>query len=148
MTSAATAAHSFIFADFITAIVQLLWRRSAIRVGTLASDGKFGCTNKGRHYAASSVTAELPIRYSVSQRLCIRRKNGTPSRLATRMSGNFLVGIAVAVVFVVLLLGLYTLWVGGEVSRNWSNRLMRIRVLAQFIAVLIILAVLYFSGRY
>jgi hypothetical protein len=64
------------------------------------------------------------------------------------MSGNFLVGIAVAVVFVVLLLGLYTLWVGGEVSRNWSNRLMRIRVLAQFIAVLIILAVLYFSGRY
>jgi hypothetical protein len=34
------------------------------------------------------------------------------------------------------------------VSRNWSNRLMRIRVLAQLVAVLIILAVLYFSGRY
>jgi len=64
------------------------------------------------------------------------------------MTGNFLVGIAVAVVAVVLLAGLYTLWAGGEVSRNWSNRLMRIRVLAQFIAVLIILAVLYFSGRY
>jgi len=64
------------------------------------------------------------------------------------MSGNFLVGIAVTVVAIVLLLGLYTLWVGGDVSRNWSNRLMRIRVLAQFIAVLIILAVMYFSGRY
>ena len=64
------------------------------------------------------------------------------------MTGNFLVGIAVAVVAVVLLAGLYTLWAGGEVSRNWSNRLMRIRVLAQFVAVLIILAVLYFSGRY
>lgn len=64
------------------------------------------------------------------------------------MSGNFLVGIAVTVVAIVLLLGLYTLWVGGEVSHNWSNRLMRIRVLAQFIAVLIILAVMYFSGRY
>jgi drug/metabolite transporter (DMT)-like permease len=64
------------------------------------------------------------------------------------MTGNFLVGIAVAVVAMVLLAGLYTLWAGGEVSRNWSNRLMRIRVLAQFIAVLIILAVLYFSGRY
>ena len=50
-------------------------------------------------------------------------------------------------VAVVLLGGLYTLWVGGEVSRNWSNRLMRIRVLAQLVAVLIILAVLYFSGR-
>ena len=64
------------------------------------------------------------------------------------MTGNFLVGIAVAVVAVVLALGLYTLWIGGDVSRNWSNRLMRIRVLAQFVAVLIILAVLYFSGRY
>jgi len=64
------------------------------------------------------------------------------------MTGNFLVGIAVAVVAVILVLGLYTLWIGGDVSRNWSNRLMRIRVLAQFVAVLIILAVLYFSGRY
>ena len=60
--------------------------------------------------------------------------------------GKFLVAVAVAIVAVVLLAGLYTLWVGGETSRNWSNRLMRIRVLAQFIAILIILAVLYFSG--
>jgi hypothetical protein len=60
--------------------------------------------------------------------------------------GKFLVAVAVAIVALVLLAGLYTLWVGGETSRNWSNRLMRIRVLAQFIAILIILAVLYFSG--
>ena len=64
------------------------------------------------------------------------------------MTGSFLVAIAVAVVAIVLVLGLYTLWIGGDTSRNWSNRLMRIRVLAQFVAVLIILAVLYFSGRY
>jgi len=64
------------------------------------------------------------------------------------MTGSFLVAIAVAVVAIVLVLGLYTLWIGGETSRNWSNRLMRIRVLAQFVAVLIILAVLYFTGRY
>ena len=64
------------------------------------------------------------------------------------MTGNFLVAIAVAVVTAVLLAGLYTLWVGGDTSRNWSNRLMRIRVLAQLVAVIIILAVLYFSGRY
>jgi hypoxia induced protein len=63
------------------------------------------------------------------------------------MTGKFLVAVAVAIVALVLLAGLYTLWVGGETSRNWSNRLMRIRVLAQFIAILIILAVLYFSGR-
>ena len=64
------------------------------------------------------------------------------------MTGNFLIGIALAVVAVILLAGLYTLWTGGEVSRNWSNRLMRMRVVAQLVAVLIILAVLYFSGRF
>jgi hypothetical protein len=63
------------------------------------------------------------------------------------MTGKFLVAVAVAIVAVVLLAGLYTLWIGGETSRNWSNRLMRIRVLAQFIAILIILAVLYFNAR-
>jgi hypothetical protein len=57
------------------------------------------------------------------------------------------VGVAVAVVVVILLAGLYTLWVGGETSRNWSNKLMRLRVLAQFIAILIIMAVLYLSSK-
>ena len=44
-------------------------------------------------------------------------------------------------------LGLYTLWKGGDTARTWSNKLMRIRVLAQFIAIIIIMAVLYFSQR-
>ena len=59
--------------------------------------------------------------------------------------GKALVAIAIGVVFVVLLLGLYTLFKGGAVAASWSNKLMRIRVLAQFIAILIILAVLYFQ---
>ena len=61
--------------------------------------------------------------------------------------GKILVGVAVAVVFVVLCLGLYTLWRGGDTARTWSNKLMRIRVLAQAIAIVIIMAVLYFSQR-
>lgn len=61
------------------------------------------------------------------------------------MTGKFVVGVAVAVVAAILLAGLYTLWVGGETSLTWSNKLMRLRVLAQFIAILIIMAVLYFS---
>jgi len=48
----------------------------------------------------------------------------------------------------VLCMGLYTLWVGGTAARTWSNKLMRIRVLAQFIAILIIIAVAYFSGNF
>jgi hypothetical protein len=51
-----------------------------------------------------------------------------------------------AVVTAVLLAGLYTLWIGGETARNWSNYLMRIRVLAQFIAIIIIMTVLYFTS--
>ena len=62
------------------------------------------------------------------------------------MTGKFLVALGLAAVALILLGGLYTLWIGGETSRNWSNRLMRLRVLAQFITVLIIL-VLYFSAR-
>ncbi|MDB5733526.1 MAG: hypothetical protein JWN16_163 [Alphaproteobacteria bacterium] len=58
---------------------------------------------------------------------------------------KILVAIAVGIVFVVLLLGLYTLWKGGDTARSWSNKLMRIRVLAQFIAIVIIMAVLYFK---
>jgi hypothetical protein len=61
--------------------------------------------------------------------------------------GKILVGVAVAIVFLVLCLGLYTLWRGGDTARSWSNKLMRIRVLAQAIAIVIIMAVLYFSQR-
>jgi hypothetical protein len=64
-----------------------------------------------------------------------------------RMTGQALVVLSVAVVALVLAAGLYTLWIGGETSRNWSNKLMRIRVLAQFVAIIIIMSVLYFSGR-
>ena len=59
--------------------------------------------------------------------------------------GKILVAIAVGLVFVVLCLGLYTLWRGGDVAASWSNKLMRIRVLAQAIAIVIIMAVLFFS---
>jgi hypothetical protein len=59
--------------------------------------------------------------------------------------GKILVGVAVGLVFLVLCAGLYTLWKGGDTARTWSNKLMRIRVLAQFIAIIIIMAVLFFS---
>jgi heme/copper-type cytochrome/quinol oxidase subunit 2 len=61
------------------------------------------------------------------------------------MTGKILVAMAVAIVFGVLCLGLYTLWKGGDTARSWSNKLMRIRIVAQAVAIVIILAVLYFS---
>lgn len=61
------------------------------------------------------------------------------------MSGKILIGLAIAVVASILVAGLYTLFRGGDVAASWSNRLMRLRVLAQFIAIVLIMAVLYFS---
>ena len=61
------------------------------------------------------------------------------------MTGKVMVGVALAVVAAILLGGLYTLWRGGDVAASWSNRLMRLRVLAQFIAILIIMTVLYLT---
>jgi hypothetical protein len=57
--------------------------------------------------------------------------------------GNFAVGVAVFTVFVILCLGLYTLWKGGETAATYSNKLMRIRVLAQFVAIIVIMIVLW-----
>jgi hypothetical protein len=62
--------------------------------------------------------------------------------------GKALVAVAVGIVFLVLCMGLYTLWKGGTASATWSNRLMRIRVLAQFVAIIIIMLVLWFSQNH
>ena len=63
------------------------------------------------------------------------------------MSGDTLIAIALGVVVIILVAGIVTLFREGNEARNWSNRLMRYRVLAQFAAILIIIGVLYFSGR-
>jgi hypothetical protein len=62
------------------------------------------------------------------------------------MGGDILIVLALAGVTCILLAGLYTLFRGGSISANWSNRLMRYRVLAQFVAIIIVMAVLYFKG--
>jgi hypothetical protein len=62
------------------------------------------------------------------------------------MSGKIVVAIAIVAVALILAAGLYTLWVGGEASRTWSNRLMRYRVLAQFVAIVIIMLVFYLTS--
>ncbi len=55
--------------------------------------------------------------------------------------------VAVGAVFVVLCLGLYSLYRGGDYARTHSNRLMRLRVLLQFIAIVVLMGVLYFQSN-
>jgi ethanolamine transporter EutH len=61
------------------------------------------------------------------------------------MNGKILVAFAILVVLGILVAGLSTLWIGGDFAKKWSNRLMRYRIIAQFIAVVIIMGLLYFS---
>jgi len=64
------------------------------------------------------------------------------------MIGKIIVALALAVVAFILVAGLVTMWIGGETSNKWSNRLMRYRVLAQAVAIVIVLLVLYFTSRH
>jgi hypothetical protein len=61
---------------------------------------------------------------------------------------KIIVFIAIVVVALILVAGLYTLWVGGDTAKSWSNRLMRWRVLAQFVAIIIIMTVLYATSQH
>ena len=57
---------------------------------------------------------------------------------------DILILAGLAVVSIILCFGLYALYRGGEFGRSNSNKLMRLRVLAQFITILIIVAAFYF----
>ena len=48
------------------------------------------------------------------------------------------------VVGVVLILGIGTLFKGGETSRKYSNKLMQLRVLLQFLAIIALVGFAYF----
>ena len=63
------------------------------------------------------------------------------------MSGTLvkILGIVLLmVVAVVLILGIGTLFKGGETSKKYSNKLMQMRVLLQFIAIVVLVGFAYF----
>ena len=45
---------------------------------------------------------------------------------------------------IVLILGIRTLFKGGDTSKKYSNKLMQLRVLLQFIAILVLVGFAYF----
>jgi hypothetical protein len=58
------------------------------------------------------------------------------------MNGVFtiLIPVALAAVAITLGLGVYSLFRGGDFAGKWSNKLMRLRVVLQFVAILIVAA--------
>ena len=57
----------------------------------------------------------------------------------------YLVPVAIVAVTIVLLLGLFNMMRGG--SPNRSQKLMQMRVLFQFIALVVIMATIWLAGR-
>ena len=63
------------------------------------------------------------------------------------LTGTFvkILGITLLIlVAIVLILGIGTLFKGGETSKKYSNKLMQYRVLLQFIAIVILVSFAYF----
>jgi len=58
---------------------------------------------------------------------------------------QYAVPLAVGAVAVVLVLGLFNMMRGG--SPNTSQKLMRLRVLLQFVAIIVIMATIWALGR-
>jgi hypothetical protein len=50
----------------------------------------------------------------------------------------------VIAVGIVLILGIGTLFKGGKTSKKYSNKLMQLRVLIQFVAIIVLVSFAYF----
>ena len=57
---------------------------------------------------------------------------------------NFIGFSLLGAVAIVLILGIYTLFKGGDTSKKYSNKLMQLRVKLQFFAVIVLVLMAYF----
>ena len=63
------------------------------------------------------------------------------------ISGRFVKILSVMlliIVGIVLILGIGTLFKGGDTSKKYSNKLMQLRVLFQFVAIVVLIVFAYF----
>ena len=61
---------------------------------------------------------------------------------------DLLIPLALAAVAITLAFGIYSLFRGGDFGRTWSNKLMRLRVVLQFCAILILVAALVWRHQW
>lgn len=65
------------------------------------------------------------------------------------MSGIFFYAAVAAcfIVLAVLVTGVMVFARGGETNRKWANKIMRLRVVLQFVAIILVLLVVYFARQ-
>jgi nitrogen fixation-related uncharacterized protein len=61
---------------------------------------------------------------------------------------SFLIPAALVAVTIVLAFGIYALYRGGDFGRSYSNKLMRLRVVTQAVAVAILVGALWWRSRH
>ena len=64
--------------------------------------------------------------------------------MMTEFFFNFIGFSLLGAVAIVLVMGIYTLFKGGKTSKKYSNKLMQLRVLLQFVAILALVGFAYF----
>lgn len=60
---------------------------------------------------------------------------------------DILIPVSLAAVLLALAGGLFALYRGGDFGRSWSNKLMRLRVVLQFVAVVVLVAAFWWRTR-
>ncbi len=81
----------------------------------------------------------------VASRLLAARCGGCYEAAMSDFMSHFMVPAAIVAVAIVLLLGLVNMMRGG--SPNRSQKLMRLRVLLQFVAIIVIMTTIWAMGR-
>src|SRR5258708_35796520 len=61
---------------------------------------------------------------------------------------SYLIPLALTAVVVVLAFGIYALFRGGDFGRSYSNKLMRLRVVMQAVAIAILMGAVWWRARH
>ena len=61
---------------------------------------------------------------------------------------SFLIPVALAGVTLVLGFGIFALFRGGDYGRSWSNKLMRLRVVLQAVAIAVLMGAAWWRARH
>jgi nitrogen fixation-related uncharacterized protein len=61
---------------------------------------------------------------------------------------DLLIPLSLLAVLTALGFGIYALFRGGDYGRSYSNKLMRLRVVLQFVAVMVLVAAFWWRSRH
>jgi hypothetical protein len=61
---------------------------------------------------------------------------------------SYLIPLALTAVVVVLGFGIYALFRGGDFGRSYSNKLMRLRVVMQAVAIAVLMGAVWWRARH